>query len=118
MIKFYGYNRCSTSQKAKKYLDNHDVSYDYQDLIKQPPTKQQWLTWFKLHPNRPLRSYFNTSGIHYRQQHLKDQMDSMTEQKAAELLSTDGKLIKRPLVVSDNKLTSGFKQEVFDNTWL
>lgn len=118
MIKFYGYNRCSTSKKARDYLDKHNVKYSYQDLIEQPPSKQQWLDWFNQYPERPLRSYFNTSGIHYREQHLKDQMATMTPEQAAELLSHDGKLIKRPLVVGNHHLTSGFKEDTFNQTWL
>lgn len=118
MIKFYGYKRCSTSKKAQKWLDEHGVKYDFQDLVAEPPKKDLLLKWLSTYKDRGLRYFFNTSGQHYRQKHLKDKISSMTLEEAAIMMSEDGKLIKRPLVVGDGKLTCGFKPEIFSKTWL
>lgn len=118
MKKFYGYSRCSTSRKARKYLDDHGVQYEYQDLVAQPPTKEQFVSWLTQHQDRGLRYFFNTSGQHYRQQHLKDKIADMSIEQAAKLLSTDGKLIKRPLLVDGKKLTCGFKEDIYQKEWL
>lgn len=116
MKKFYCYSKCSTCKKAKKWLDAHGVQYDSQDLVEQPPAKEDLLKWMS-NSSQPLRYFFNTSGQHYRQQNLKEKLPDMTVQKAAELLSQDGKLIKRPLMVEGDKLTCGFKEEVYEKNW-
>lgn len=118
MIKFYGYARCSTSKKAEKWLKDHDVDYDFQDLVEQPPAKEDLVNWMTQHADRGLRYFFNTSGQHYREQKLKDKLPAMTIDEAAELMSHDGKLIKRPLVVDGDKLTCGFKEDIYTQTWL
>ncbi|MCH3904672.1 MAG: arsenate reductase family protein [Lactobacillus sp.] len=118
MIKFYGYKRCSTSKKAEKWLTDHNVKYDFQDLVEDPPTKAELIKWMTDHQDLGLRYFFNTSGQHYRALKLKDKVQAMTVEEAAELMSKDGKLIKRPLVVSGNKLTCGFKEDIFEKTWL
>lgn len=118
MIKFYGYKRCSTSRKAQKWLDDHHVKYEFQDLVEMPPKKEELVKWMTQHQDRGLRYFFNTSGQHYRQMKLKDKLASMTIDEAAELMSKDGKLIKRPLVVEGDKLTCGFKESIYENNWL
>lgn len=118
MIKFYGYKRCSTSRKAQKWLDDHQVKYEFQDLVEEPPKKEDLLKWMTKYQDRGLRYFFNTSGQHYRQMGLKDKISTMTIEDAAELMSKDGKLIKRPLVVDQNKLTCGFNEETYQENWL
>lgn len=118
MIKFYGYKRCSTSRKAQRWLDDHDVKYEFQDLVETPPKKDNLVKWMTKYQDRGLRYFFNTSGQHYRQMKLKDKIASMTIDEAASLMAKDGKLIKRPLVVSEDHLTCGFKEEVYEKTWL
>lgn len=118
MMKFYGYKRCSTSKKAQKWLDEHHVKYEFQDLVEEPPKKEDLLKWMTEHQDRDLRYFFNTSGQHYRQMDLKDKLSTMTIVEAAELMSKDGKLIKRPLVVDQKKLTCGFKEKVYEENWL
>lgn len=118
MKKFYGYKKCSTSRKAQKFLDDHGINYEFQDLVAQPPTEKQLLTWLKAHQDRGLRYFFNTSGQHYRQMHLKDKIDQMTIPEAAQLLAQDGKLIKRPLLVEGDKLTCGFNEKMYQKEWL
>ncbi|GAW63430.1 arsenate reductase [Ligilactobacillus acidipiscis DSM 15836] len=112
MKMFYCYSKCSTCKKAKKWLDEHNVQYNSQDLVVQPPAKEDLLKWLN-NSSQPLRYFFNTSGQHYRQQNLKDKLPRMTNEEAAKLLSADGKLIKRPLMVDGDKLTCGFKEEVY-----
>ena len=118
MIKFYGYKRCSTSRKAEKWLQDHNVKYDFQDLVEQPPKKEDLIDWMTAHQDRGLRYFFNTSGQNYRKAHLKDKVADMTIDEAAELMSHDGKLIKRPLIVDGDKLTCGFKEDVYQENWL
>lgn len=116
MKMFYCYSKCSTCKKAKKWLDEHNVQYNSQDLVVQPPAKEDLLKWLN-NSSQPLRYFFNTSGQHYRQQNLKDKLPRMTNEEAAKLLSADGKLIKRPLMVDGDKLTCGFKEEVYAEKW-
>ncbi|KRN84564.1 arsenate reductase family protein [Ligilactobacillus acidipiscis] len=116
MKMFYCYSKCSTCKKAKKWLDEHNVQYNSQDLVVQPPAKEDLLRWLN-NSSQPLRYFFNTSGQHYRQQNLKDKLPRMTNEEAAKLLSADGKLIKRPLMVDGDKLTCGFKEEVYAEKW-
>lgn len=118
MIKFYGYKRCSTSRKARKWMDDHNIEYEFQDLVETPPKKEDLVKWMTKYQDRGLKYFFNTHGQHYRQQKLKDKIPTMTIDEAAELMSKDGKLIKRPLVVNENNLTCGFKEDVFEQTWL
>lgn len=118
MLKFYGYKRCSTSKKAQKWLDDHQVVYQYQDLVEKTPKQQDLLKWLTDFQDRGLRYFFNMSGQVYRQMHLKDQINKMTLEEAAKLLSQNGKLIKRPLVTDGKKLTCGFKEDIYEKTWL
>ncbi|MCI1290309.1 MAG: arsenate reductase family protein [Lactobacillus sp.] len=118
MIKFYGYKRCSTSKKAQKWFDEHGISYDFQDLVAEPPKKTDLIKWMTSHQDRGLRYFFNTSGQHYRSLKLKDKISTMSINEAADLMSKDGKLIKRPLVVQGDKLICGFKEDVYQQIWL
>lgn len=126
MLKFYGYKRCSTSKKAQKWLDNHQIPYQYQDLVEKPPKQEDLLKWLTKFQDRGLRYFFNTSGQVYRQMQLqvyrqmqlKDKINQMSIEEASKLLSQNGKLIKRPLVTDDKHLTCGFKEDLYENTWL
>jgi transcriptional regulator, Spx/MgsR family len=118
MIKFYGYKRCSTSKKAQKWFDIHNIFYQYQDLVEKPPKQEDLLKWLTKFQDRGLRYFFNTSGQVYRQMKLKNQINNMSIDEAAKLLSQNGKLIKRPLVTDGQKLTCGFKENIYEETWL
>ena len=83
-----------------------------------PPAEADLLRWLTANQARGLRYFFNTSGQHYRQLGLKDQLDTMTLQQAAQLLASDGKLIKRPLMVEGEHVTAGFKPAVYEQEWL
>lgn len=117
MLKFYGYKRCTTSKKAQKWLDEHNVKYEFQYLVEEPPKEADLIKWMTAHKDKGLRYFFNTSGQHYRQQNLKEKVPTMTIKEAAKLMSKDGKLIKRPLVVDGDKLTCGFKEDIYQQMW-
>ena len=107
------------SQRRVCIVSQTTFNYNkFQDLVETPPKKEDLVKWLNKYQDRGLRYFFNTSGQHYRQQKLKDQIPTMTIDEAAEIMSQDGKLIKRPLVVDDNHLTCGFKEDIFEQTWL
>ncbi|WP_019205344.1 arsenate reductase family protein [Limosilactobacillus ingluviei] len=118
MPTFYCYQRCSTCKKAERWLVEHGVAFDKVDLVATPPAEADLLRWLTANQARGLRYFFNTSGQHYRQLGLKDQLDTMTLQQAAQLLASDGKLIKRPLMVEGEHVTAGFKPAVYEQEWL
>ena len=95
MIKFYGYKRCSTSKKAQKWLDDHGVKYEFQDLVEQPPKKEDLIKWMTKYQDRGLRYFFNTSGQHYRQQKLKDKIPDMTIEEAADYTGIGRNTLRR-----------------------
>lgn len=118
MIKFYGYKRCSTSRSAQKWLTDHHVKIDFQDLVEQPPKKEDLMGWLTQYQDRGLKYFFNTHGLDYRRLHLKDKVSTLSISEAAEMMSQNGKLIKRPLVVGNDQLTCGFNEDLYQNTWL
>lgn len=107
---FMHYPRCSTSSKAKKWLDDHSIVYEERNLILNNPNAEEIKQWF-LKSDYTLKKFFNTSGILYREQGLKDKIVSMTEDEQFSLLATNGMLIKRPLVIGDNFVLVGFKEK-------
>lgn len=116
MITFYWYPKCSSCKKAKQWLDDNEVDYNQIDMIETPPTKEELQQWWK-NSGLGIRRFFNTSGIKYRELGLKDKVDQMTEDEAFTLLATDGKLIKRPIVTNGEKVTLGFKESDFVESW-
>ncbi|EUJ21558.1 arsenate reductase family protein [Listeria aquatica] len=116
MIDFYWYPKCSTCRKAKAWLDENQVKYNQIDLVETPPTEEKLKAlWQK--SGLPLRRFFNTSGIKYRELGLKDKLEDMPEDEAFKLLASDGKLIKRPLTTDGTKVTLGFKEQEFEADW-
>ena len=103
MYTFYQYPPCSTCKRAKAELDQLGVTYEAIDIKQTPPSKEDLLRWIQTE-DFPLKSYFNTSGQVYRQMHLKEILPTMTPEKAAELLSQNGMLIKRPLLIKKGQL--------------
>ena len=110
MIKIYCYDRCSTCKKALSWLDNKDIKYEKIDIKNNNPDEK---TLRELHKKSglPLKKFFNTSGILYREQQISEKLSSMTEDEQLKLLSTDGMLVKRPLLICDNGVIPGFKEE-------
>ena len=107
---FLQYPRCSTCQKAKKWLDDNGISYEDRHIKESNPTYEELKVWYEK-SGLPLKKFFNTSGIQYRALELKDKLPTMTEEEQLQLLATDGMLVKRPLVVTDTTVLTGFKAE-------
>lgn len=115
-IKFYGYPKCSTCNKASKWLRDNQVQFENHHIVYAPPSKE-FLKEMVANGDYELKKFFNTSGVKYRELQLKDKLPTMSEDEQLELLASDGKLIKRPLVYDGNKLTLGFKEEQFEDMW-
>lgn len=114
MNTFYWYPRCSTCRKAKAMLDNRGVAYTTVDLKATPPHAEQFEIWFA-QGNFPVKKFFNTSGQVYRELGLKDHLTELSNSEKANLLASNGMLIKRPLFVRDGKLLAiGFEAETYE----
>lgn len=115
-LTFYGYPKCSTCRKAQKWLEAHGLEIDYFDVSKQPPSKERIA---ELHEKSglPWKKFFNTSGQKYRELGLKDQLKSVTGDEWVEWLASDGMLLKRPIVTDGEKVTVGFREDAFNETW-
>lgn len=105
---FLQYPACSTCQKAKKWLAENGIAYTNRLIVENNPTIEELKTWISL-SGLPVRKFFNTSGLVYKGLKLKDKLPAMSEEEQIALLATDGKLVKRPLVVTDNFVLVGFK---------
>lgn len=110
--KFLCYKKCSTCAKAKKFLNIHNIEYDYREIYEDNPSEAELKEWINK-SNLPLKRFFNTSGIVYRELNLKDKLPNMTESEAIKLLSTDGRLVKRPLLITEDTVLVGFKEEEY-----
>ena len=110
MIKVYCYQRCTTCQKALKWLDDNDIKYQLIDIKKDNPDEK---TLRQLHAKSqlPLKKFFNTSGQLYREMQLSKKLADMSEDEMFKLLASDGMLVKRPLLVTDKKVLAGFREE-------
>lgn len=106
---FIGYPRCSTSNKAQKWLDDKGISYLFRHIKEDNPTAEELAQWLRL-SGLPLRRFFNTSGLLYKELGLKDRLPHMTEEEQLALLATEGMLVKRPLLVSDDFVLVGFRE--------
>ena len=112
---FLEYPKCSTCRKAKKWLDENGIAYEDRHIIEENPTKEELKEWYEksgLHLNR----FFNTSGMKYRELKLKDRLPDMSEDEQLTLLATDGMLVKRPLVIGDDFVLTGFKEQQWKET--
>ncbi|MEB6085155.1 arsenate reductase family protein [Enterococcus casseliflavus] len=118
MITFYWYPKCSTCRNAKRWLEEHEIPFEAIDMVTTPPEPEQLLAWIQS-SEAPLTRFFNTSGMKYRELQLKEKVPTMTAQDAADVLATDGMLIKRPLLVSgDRFLINGFKENEYEGVLL
>ena len=107
---FLEYPPCSTCQKAKKWLDANGISYEDRHIKENKPTYEELKTWYEK-SGLPLKKFFNTSGLQYRALELKDKLATMSEEDQLQLLATDGMLVKRPVLVTDDgKVLTGFKE--------
>ncbi|MEG1640992.1 MAG: arsenate reductase family protein [Ruthenibacterium sp.] len=103
------YPKCTTCQKAKQWLDKKGIAYDLRDIKLQNPSESELTAWFK-QSNLPLKRFFNTSGLVYKELQLKDKLLHMNEDEQLSLLATDGMLVKRPLLVGNGRVLTGFKE--------
>ena len=105
---FLCYPKCSTCQKAKAWLDEHGISYELRDIKTDNPTAEELTLWYRK-SGLPLKKFFNTSGLQYKALGLKDKLPGMSEAEQLALLATDGMLVKRPLLVGDSFVFTGFR---------
>ena len=116
-VLFVEYPKCSTCKKAKAWLDEHGVEYIDRDIVLDNPTADELATWIA-RSGLPVRRFFNSSGMKYRELGLKARLDAgMTDQECYELLATDGMLVKRPLLVGDDFAIPGFKEAAWAVGW-
>ena len=112
MKKFICYPKCTTCQKAKKWLDDNRIEYEFRDIKLDRPTLDELTAWHRK-SGLPLRKFFNTSGLLYKSLDLKNKLPTMTEEEMLALLATDGMLVKRPLLITDDHALVGFQE----NEW-
>lgn len=106
---FMQYPKCTTCKKAKKWLTDHNMEFEDRDIKEQNPTAEELKEWHAK-SGQPLKKFFNTSGLVYKELQLKDKLPTMSEEEQYALLATDGMLVKRPLVIGDDFVLIGFKE--------
>ena len=111
------YRKCSTCVKALKWLEAKGISYEERAIVENNPTYEELKEWYEK-SGLPLKKFFNTSGVLYKEMKLKDKLPSMSEEDQLRLLATDGKLVKRPLVVGDDFVMTGFKETDWEEKML
>ena len=109
MIRFICYPKCTTCQKARKWLDENRIAYAFRDIKTDNPTFEELSAWHRA-SGLPLRKLFNTSGQLYKSMDLKNKLPAMSEEEMLQLLATDGMLVKRPLVIGEDFVLVGFKE--------
>ena len=114
---FVNYPKCSTCRKAKNWLDEHGIEYESRHIIDDNPTAEELRKWWGI-SGLPLKRFFNTSGMKYRELKLKDKLPDMSEDDQLELLSTDGMLVKRPILADDDTVLVGFKVKEWEEKLL
>lgn len=107
---FVEYPKCTTCKRAFKFLKDNNLVVEDRDIVTSTPTKEELINWIDKSGLEP-KKFFNTSGKLYKEMGLKDKVKDMSKEEIAELLSTDGMLIKRPILVTDDKVLVGFKEE-------
>ena len=109
MIKFICYPKCTTCQRAKKWLDDNKIDYELRDIKLDNPTLEELTEWYNK-SGLPIKKFFNTSGLLYKSLDLKNKLPEMSEDEMLKLLATDGMLVKRPLLIGDDFVLVGFKE--------
>ena len=109
---FLQYPKCTTCRKAKKFLQENNVAFDDRDITVENPTVEELEKWITL-SGLEIKKFFNTSGVLYREMNLKDKIKDMSREEMIKLLATDGKLVKRPLLICENKVLVGFKEDQY-----
>ena len=114
---FVCYPKCTTCQKARTWLDAQGVSYEVRDIKLQNPSAEELRQWWQ-RSGLPLKKFFNTSGLLYKEMNLKDRLKDMSEGEQLELLASDGMLVKRPVLVGDDFVLVGFKESQWEEALL
>lgn len=107
---FLQYPKCSTCKKAQKWLDENKIEYQNRNIVEENPTETELKEWFENY-NFDIKKLFNTCGMLYKSMNLKDKLPTMTNEEKFELLATDGMLVKRPLIITEDKILFGFKEK-------
>jgi len=111
VIKLYFYNKCGTSRKAKKYFDEQGINYEIIPIVEEPPTKQELKEMIKK-SGLEVKKFFNTSGQSYRELGMKDKIKTLSEEALIDILASDGKIIKRPIITDGEKVTVGWNDQI------
>ncbi|WP_296888503.1 arsenate reductase family protein [uncultured Methanobrevibacter sp.] len=114
---FVYYPKCSTCRKAKKWLEENNLEFQEKDIVEDNPTVEELKEWYQK-SDLPLKRFFNTSGMKYRELKLKDKLPEMSDDEQLELLATDGMLVKRPVIVTDDVVLTGFRQKEWEEKLL
>lgn len=114
MVLFIEYPKCSTCQKAKKWLINNNVEFEDINIVENTPTEKELEKWIT-ESKKDIKKFFNTSGIKYKELNLKEKLPNMTDDEKIKLLSSDGMLIKRPLLITDNTILTGFREKEWED---
>ena len=110
---FVYYPKCSTCQRAKKWLEEKQIIFEARDVKLQNPTKEELIEWHQ-RSGLPLKKFFNTSGLLYREMQLEDRLPEMSEEEQYDLLASDGMLVKRPIVVTEDLVLVGFREKEWE----
>lgn len=110
---FIEYPKCSTCKNAKKWLIQNNIEFDDRNIVENTPTKEELEKWIK-QSKKEIKKFFNTSGFKYKELNLKEKLPNMTDKEKIELLSSDGMLIKRPLLITDKEILVGFKEKEWE----
>lgn len=108
------YPRCTTCKKAKKFLTDNNIEFIDRHIVEENPTEEELLSWMETSGLEP-KKFFNTSGNLYKEMNLKEKVKDITKEEAAKILSANGMLVKRPVLIRDDKIILGFKEEIYKN---
>ena len=111
------YPKCTTCKKAQAWLEEKGIGYTYRDIKQDHPSYEELKQWYEK-SGLPLKKFFNTSGLQYKAMNLKEKLPTMTEEEQLRLLASDGMLVKRPLVVTENVILTGFKEADWEKAFL
>ncbi len=113
-ITFICYPNCTTCMKAKKWLDDNGIKYDFRDIKLDNPNSEELACWYKK-SGLPIKRFFNTSGLLYKEQHIKEKIDKLSEKELIDILASNGMMVKRPLLITENAVLVGFKEAEWTN---